>query len=79
VERKSAIVVPWRANSATLSPGGIGVRPPRRVRMSDWEVSGMVSSCPSVAAAAPTELTPGTISYGIPRSTHQRICSSMAP
>ena len=75
------MVAPWGAMAATPSPAGIDalVRPARRVAITLWLRVGTVSSRPSTAAAADTEVTPGTISKARSWSRHQSICSATAP
>ena len=69
-------MVPCRANSATRSPGGIGVLPPPSlVKITDWATSGMVSSRPIRAATAVKLDTPGTISVSRPSAAHCSSCS----
>ena len=75
-ERKTAIVVPCRANSLTSSPGGIGVLPPpSRVSTTDCATCGIVNSRPTRAATAEKEDTPGTISTSRLNSAHRSTCS----
>ncbi len=74
------MVVPWRANSRTSSPGGIGVLPPpSRVSTTDCATSGMVSSRCASAATAEKEDTPGTTSVGMPISAQRSSCSCVPP
>ena len=75
------MVVPWAAKAATDSPAGTPapVRPASRVRTTLWATPGTVSSRPAAAAAAPSELTPGTTSNSRPLAAHQSTCSWMAP
>ncbi len=75
------MVAPCAANPATDSRSGIdaAVRPASRVSTTLCATVGMVSSRPSAAAAALSELTPGTISKSRSCATHQSICSWMAP
>src|SRR3546814_10491497 len=60
--KNTAIDTPAGAKAATPSPGRMEarVRPPRRVNTTDWDRVGTVSSRPSAADAAETEVTPGT-------------------
>lgn len=70
------MVVPWRANSRTSSPGGIGVLPPpSRVRTTDCATSGIVNSRCARAATAENAETPGTISVSMPIAAHRSTCS----
>ena len=69
----------WAAKSASCSLGGMGVRPPTRVTITDCTRSGTVSSTPNAAAAATKEVTPGTISQAMPWRSSTAICSSTAP
>ena len=80
-DRNTAIVVPWAAKAATDSRSGIEarVRPASLVSTTLWATVGIVSSRPTAAAAAASELTPGTISKSRSFATHQSICSWMAP
>ena len=75
------MVAPMAAKAATDSRGGIDalVRPASRVTTTLWATLGMVSSRPRAAAAAASELTPGTISKSRSWARHQSICSWMAP
>ena len=73
------MVVPCSAKLLMSSPSGIGVRLARRVRITDCETSGTVSSRPMAAAAAPRDETPGTISQSRPISSQSSICSITAP
>ena len=55
------------------------MRPASRVSTTLWATPGWVSSRPTAADAAASELTPGTISKSRSLATHQSICSPMAP
>src|SRR5699024_442955 len=72
-------VAPDEQTEGRSSPAGIGVaRPSTRVRITDCDTCGTVSSTPSPAAAAANAGTPGTISHRMPSAPRAWICSATA-
>ena len=79
MERKMHRVQRWRASSARDSPGGMGVRPATRVRMTVWVTSGRVRLSTAAAAEARAEEMPGTTPTSIPAASKGRTISIRAP
>ena len=69
------IVVWWAARLRICSFSGTGVRPSMRVMITVWDTPGKVYSCPSAAAAAKNELTPGTTCQLMSSLFSKSICS----
>ena len=67
------------ASAARSSPGGIGVRPATRVRITVCVTSGRVSVSPAAAIEAIAEETPGTTPHSIPAAVSGRVISINAP
>ncbi len=73
------MVAPVLAKLVASSFAGMGVLPWVRVRTTLWLAPGAVSSVPSAAAAAKTELMPGTMLTGMSIFARASICSLTAP
>ena len=73
------MVAPCAASERTLSASGTGVRPAMRLIITVCDTPGSVYSARSAAAAALSELTPGTTRYSRPRASSASICSRIAP
>ena len=79
IDRKMHSVVRCAASAARSSPGGIGVRPSTRVKMTLCVTSGSVKLSTAAAAEAIAEDTPGTTRTGTPAASSGCTSSISAP